>query len=92
LTVQDLTTQASNKFITSYLQALDAANAVRHAHSQAIVESANGDPTEYREMAKSGTILKMIVADVHEFVAQLSWDITVVVARRGAVCRYLPIA
>jgi hypothetical protein len=40
--------------------------------------SANGDPTEYEEMAKSGTPMKMIVADGHEFVAQLSWDITVV--------------
>ncbi|MEU2735927.1 hypothetical protein ABZ656_10930 [Streptomyces sp. NPDC007095] len=85
LTVQDLTTQASNEFITSYLQAqprlaaiqagfgdraLGAANAVRQAHSKAIVVSANGDPTEYQEMAKSGTPLKMIVADGHEFVAR----------------------
>jgi len=68
LTVQDLTTQASNEFITSYLQAqprlaaiqadfgdwaLGAANAVRQAHSKAIVVSASGDPTEYQEMAKS---------------------------------------
>ena len=87
LTVQDLTTQASNEFITSYLQAqprlaaiqagfgdwaLGAANAVRQAHSKAIVVSANGDPPEYQEMAKSGTPLKMIVADGHEFVALLS--------------------
>ena len=41
------------------------------AHSKAIVVSANGDPTEYQEMAKSGTPMKMIVADGHEFVAPL---------------------
>ena len=29
--------------------------------------STNGDPTEYQEMAKSGTHPKMIVADGHEF-------------------------
>jgi uncharacterized protein HemX len=51
--------------------ALSAANAVRQAQSKAIVASANGDPTQYQEMAKSGTRLKMIVADGHEFVAQL---------------------
>ena len=33
--------------------ALGAANAVRQAHSKAIVVSANGDPTQYQEMAKS---------------------------------------
>lgn len=68
LTVPDLTTQASNEFITSYLQAqprlaaieagfgdwaLGAANTVRQAHSKAIVVSASGDATEYHEMAKS---------------------------------------
>lgn len=97
MTVQDLTTQASNEFITSYLQAqprlaaiqagfgdwaLGAANAVRQAHSKAIVVSANGDPTEYQEMAKSGTPLKMIVADGHEFVAQLSCE-TIAVTLAG---------
>ena len=68
MTVPDLTTQASNEFITSYLQAparagsdrtgfgdwaLGAANAARQAHSKAIVVSASGDATEYHEMAKS---------------------------------------
>ena len=33
--------------------ALGAANAVRQAHSKAIVVSASGDATEYHEMAKS---------------------------------------
>jgi hypothetical protein len=44
--------------------------------------SANGDPTEYQEMAKSGTPLKMIVADGHEFVAQLSCE-TIAVTLAG---------
>ena len=77
------TTQASNEFITSYLQArprlaaiqagfgdwaLGAANAVRQADSKAIVVSANGDPTEYQEVAK--------------------WS----PSEEVAICRYLPIA
>jgi ribose transport system substrate-binding protein len=55
--------------------ALGAQTAIKSVGSKAFVVSGNGDPIEYEEIAKPGSIYKMTAADGHEFGGQLACEI-----------------